>query len=133
MNLHTEVLPEVAKYFSRISTSCTRSPKLQNIFAMNLQTLQAFLKLLNIFLEFLQAVQSLPRFRIFFMNLQTLKAFLKLLNIFLEFLQAVQSLPRFRIFSYEFTNPQGLPEVAKYFSRISTSCNKSPKVQNIFL
>ena len=33
---------------------------------MNLQTLQVFLKLLNIFLEYLQAVQGNQSFRIFF-------------------------------------------------------------------
>ena len=58
------------------------------------------------------------------MNLQTLQGFPKLQNIFLEFLQAVQGNQSFNIFLYDFTNTQGLPEVAKYFSRISTSCTR---------
>ena len=109
------------------------SPPSFRIFFYEFTTLQACLKLLNIFLEFLQPVQSSSSFRIFSMSLQTLQAFLKLQDIFLEFLQAAKGPPRFRIIFYEFANTPGITEVTKYFSRISTSCARSSKLQNIIL
>ena len=71
-------------------------------------------------------------FEYFLKNLQSLQDFLKLLNIFQEFLQAIESSPGFRIFFQVFTNTPGLPEVTEHVSRISTSPNKSPRLQNIF-
>ena len=67
------------------------------------------------------------------MNLQTLQDFLKVLSIFLELLQAIKCPQSLEIFFYEFTNTPGLPEGAKYFSRISTSHIKSPELEIIFL
>ena len=97
-----------------------------------LQTLQYFLKLVNIFLEFLQALQNPKSFRIFSNTLQTFQFFLNLLNIFLEFIKALQNPLSFMILFQAFTNIPVLPEVSKYFSRISISHTKSPKLENIF-
>ena len=86
---------------------------------MNLQTLQDFLKVLSIFLEFLQAMKSPQSFRIFFYDFTNTQDFQKVLIIFQEFLQAIKCPQSFRISFYEFTNTPGFPEGAKYFSRIS--------------
>ena len=66
------------------------------------------------------------------MNLQTFQDFPKVLSIFLEFLLGIKCPQSFRIFFYEFTNTPGLPDGAKYFSRISTSHKKSPSFRIFF-
>ena len=100
---------------------------------MHLQTLQDFLKVQSIFSRISISNTKYPKLQKIPMDLHTFQDFLKFPTIYLEFLQAIQRLPRFRLFSYEFKRTPGLPECAKYFSRISTSQTKSSKLQNIFL
>ena len=108
-------------------------PKASEYISMNFQTVQAFLKVLSMFLEFLQAIKCLQSFRIFFYEFSNSPGLPESPNYFIEFLQAIKCLQSFRIFFYEFSNSPGLSESPKYVSRISTSHKMSPKLQNIFL
>ena len=81
------------------------------------------------FLELLQVLINPQGFKIFFEEITNTP---RLPDMFLEFLQILINPQSFRIFFEVFTKTPELPEVAGHVSRISTSPNKSPKLQNIF-
>ena len=96
-------------------------PKASEYFFKYLQSLQYFLKLVNIVLEFIEALQNPQSYRIYFQAFTNTPVLLEVAKHFLEFLEALHNPQSFRIFFQAFTNTPVLPEVDKHFSRIYRS------------
>ena len=105
-------------------------PKASEYFSKYLQTLQYFLQMLNISLDFLQVLENIQCFRIFFQVLTNTPGLLEVVKHFSRISKShkkSQNLQNLQVF----TNTPVLPEVAKHFSTISRSQTKSQKLQNI--
>ena len=88
--------------------------------------------MINIFLEFLEALQNHQSFRIFFQVFKNPPELPEIAKHFSSISRSPKKSPKLQNIFQAFINTPVLPEVAKYFSRITRSPKKSPKFQNIF-